>query len=801
LINALRKPDFDYFLEKVLNFFKSITKLILVIFTLGILFSFSTLWYFSSDLPDYKILSNYKPPISSRVHSGEGQLIAEYALQKRLFIPYDSVPRTVINSFLSAEDKNFFSHPGVDAKSITRAIIKNIKNIFSEKRLEGASTITQQVAKNFLLTSEVSLKRKIKEAILAFRIERAYTKKRIMELYLNQIYLGEGTYGIAAASLEYFDKAVGDLNYEEAALLAALPKAPSKYNPYKSKKIAKARRNIVLKNLLDNSYINANEYKNLKKKKIKTKKRKIKLLEEANFYSEEVRRIVSDTYGYDELYKGGLSIRTSLNSNYQIEALKALREGLEEYDKRHGWRGPIKNLNIKNWESNIQDFIPDKSLNWKIAKVIEVNKLNVKIEIQNKDTGFIDFNNIKWTRKKSFEDLLKLNDIIYVQKIKKNKWNLKQLPKINGGIVVMDPYTGRVLAMAGGFSFKLSEFNRATQAKRQPGSAFKPIVYAAALENGFTPSTLILDAPFVMDQGEGLKTWKPENYGKKFYGPSTLRTGIEKSRNLMTVRVAQKVGFSEISKITNSFGIYNDVPELLSVSLGAAETTLVKLTNAYCTFVNGGKKVTPIFIDRIQDRRGKTIFNADKRTCIGCEEISYLKDEIPSIKDNRKQIISSETAYQVTSMMEGVIKRGTGRKLRNLNLTLAGKTGTTNKNMDAWFLGFTSKLVIGVYVGFDEPKTLGKYETGAKAALPIFKKFVEKVVKKKDALPFKIPKSINLVMVDAETGLQPNNNTKKMIYESFKPTDNFMVSLEKMSNKDRLGFYDSESKKEVLRFY
>ena len=801
MINALRKPDFDYFLEIVLNFFKSITKLVLVIFTLGLLFSFSTLWYFSSDLPDYKILSNYKPPISSRVHSGEGQLIAEYALQKRLFIPYDSVPRIVIDSFLSAEDKNFFSHPGVDAKSITRAIIKNIKNIFSEKRLEGASTITQQVAKNFLLTSEVSLKRKIKEAILAFRIERAYTKKRIMELYLNQIYLGQGTYGIAAASLEYFDKAVGDLNYEEAALLAALPKAPSKYNPYKSKKIAKARRDIVLKNLLDNSYIDASEYKNLKKKEIRTKKRKIELLEEANFYSEEVRRIVSDTYGYDELYKGGLSIRTPLNSNYQIEALKALREGLEEYDKRHGWRGPIKNLNIKNWENNIQDFIPDKSLNWKIAKVIEVNKLNVKIEIQNKDTGFIDFNNIKWTRKKSFEDLLKLNDIIYVQKIKKNKWNLKQLPKINGGIVVMEPYTGRVLAMAGGFSFKLSEFNRATQAKRQPGSAFKPIVYAAALENGFTPSTLILDAPFVMDQGEGLKTWKPENYGKKFYGPSTLRIGIEKSRNLMTVRVAQKVGFKEISKITNNFGVYKNPPELLSVALGAAETTLIKLTNAYCTFVNGGKKVAPIFIDRIQDRRGKTIFNADKRKCIGCEEISYLKKEIPIIQDNRKQIISPETAFQITSMMEGVIKRGTGRKLRNLNLPLAGKTGTTNKNMDAWFLGFTSKLVIGVYVGFDEPKTLGKYETGAKAALPIFKNFVKQVVKKKDALPFKVPKNIKIVMVDSETGLQPNNDTKKIIYEFFKPEDAFIVDLEKLSNKNRLGFYDSANEKAFLGFY
>ena len=785
----------------MLIYFKKIIKLTIVTFILGLLFSISTLWYFSLDLPDYKILANYKPPISSRVHSGEGQLIAEYALQKRLFIPYDSVPKNIIYSFLSAEDKNFFSHPGIDAKSITRAIINNLKNIYSEKRLQGASTITQQVAKNFLLTSEISIKRKIKEAILAFRIERAYSKERIMELYLNQIYLGEGTYGIAAASLEYFDKAVNDLNYEEAALLAALPKAPNKYNPFKSIERAKTRRNFVLKNLYDNSYINYTEYKDLIKKEIKTKKRKIKLLEEANYYSEEVRRIVTDTYGYDELYKGGLSIRTPLNSNYQIKALEALREGLEKYDKRHGWRGPITNLNSVDWQKDIKEFIYDKSLHWELAKVIDVNQLSLKIEIENKEVGFIDFKNIKWTRKKSFEDLLKLNDIIYVQKIKKNKWSLKQLPKINGAIVVMDPYTGRVLAMVGGFSFKLSEFNRATQAKRQPGSAFKPVVYAAALENGFNPSTLILDAPFVIDQGEGLKTWKPENYGKKFYGPSTLRTGLEKSRNLMTVRVAQKVGFDQISKITKDFGIYDQVPELLSVSLGAAETTLVKLTNAYCTFVNGGKKVTPIFIDRIQDRRGKTIFNADKRKCIGCEEISYLKDEIPLIQDDRKQIISSETAYQITSMLEGVIKRGTGRKLRDLNLSLAGKTGTTNKNMDAWFLGFTSKLVIGVYVGFDEPKTLGKYETGAKVALPVFKKFVEKVIRKKDALPFKVPKGINLVMVDVETGLQPNDNTKRVIYESFKGEDNFIVGLENSSDKNRLGTYDSNNQATILRFY
>jgi len=785
----------------VLTYFKKISKIIIATFLLGLFFAFSTLWYFSSDLPDYKILSNYKPPISSRVHSAEGQLIAEHALQKRLFIPYDSIPKKVIYSFLSAEDKNFFSHPGVDAKSITRAIIKNLKNYFSKKRLEGASTITQQVAKNFLLTSEVSLKRKIKEAILAFRIERAYSKERIMELYLNQIYLGEGTYGVAAASLEYFDKAVSDLNYEEAALLAALPKAPSKYNPYKSIIRAKLRRNFVLKNLYENSYIDETQYENLKNKEIKTKKRKIKLLEEANFYSEEVRRIVIDTYGYDNLYKGGLSIRTPLNSFYQIESLKALRSGLEEYDRRHGWRGPITNLNKKNWQDKIQKFSPDKSLNWKIAKVININKLKLKIEIENKEIGFIDFQNINWTRKKRFEDLLKLNDVIYVSKIKKNKWSLKQLPKINGAIVVMDPYSGRVLAMAGGFSFKLSEFNRATQARRQPGSAFKPIVYAAALENGFTPSTLVLDAPFVMDQGEGLKTWKPENYGKKFYGPSTLRTGIEKSRNLMTVRVAQKVGFNNISKITNDFGIYNNVPELLSVSLGSAETTLTQLTNAYCSFVNGGKKVTPVFIDRIQDRRGKTIFNADKRKCIGCKEISYLNNEIPFIQNNSKQIISPETAYQITSMMEGVIKRGTGRKLKNLNLVLAGKTGTTNNNMDAWFLGFTSKLVIGVYVGFDEPKTLGKYETGAKVALPIFKKFVEKVVKKKDALPFKVPKNISLIIVDVENGLEPTSNTKKTIYESFKTKDNILVGLKNISDKDSSSFKGIENNKTILKFY
>ena len=782
-------------------FIKKILATVAAGFLILLALSFSTLWYFSIDLPDYKILANYEPPVSSRVYSGEGQLIAEYAYQKRFFIPFESVPKKVINSFLSAEDKNFFNHPGVDAKSITRAIIKNVRNYLKTKRLEGASTITQQVAKNFLLSNEISLKRKIKEAILAFRIEKAYSKERIMELYLNQIYLGQGSYGIAAASLEYFDKSVNELNYEEAALLAALPKAPSKYNPYKNVKTAKIRRNFVLKNLLENSYIKEEEYKTLIAKKIKLKKRKIKLFEEANYYSEEVRRIISDTYGYDSLYKGGLSIKTPLNSHYQIESLKALRKGLEEYDKRHGWRGPLANIDKKNWHNRVEELLLDKSLNWNLAKVISLDDLSVKIETRDKEIGFINFSNISWTRKKSFKDLLDLNDIIYVEKIKKNNWNLKQLPEINGAIVVMDPYTGRVLSMVGGFSYRLSEFNRATQAERQPGSAFKPFVYAAALENGFTPSTLVLDAPFVMDQGEGKKTWKPENYGKKFYGPSTLRRGIEKSRNLMTVRIAQKIGFDSLSKITNDFGIYSNITEVLSVSLGAVETTLVQLTNAYSTFVNGGKKVTPVFIDRIQDRRGKTIFNADNRTCLGCEEISYLEDEIPTLEDNKEQIISSETAYQITSMMEGVIKRGTGRKLRNLNLSLAGKTGTTNKNLDAWFIGFTSKLVIGAYVGFDEPKSLGKYETGAKAALPVFKKFVKNVVTKKDALPFKIPENIHLMTVDLETGLSPDANTKNTIYEFFKTKSNLAVDLEKSFGTNKLSMRDSETRRIILGMY
>ena len=782
-------------MKKIFNY---AIKVCISIFLFSTFLIFSAFWYFSYGLPDYKKLSNYEPSVLSRVYAESGELIGEFAIEKRLFIPFNSIPDKVINSFLSAEDKNFFDHPGIDAKGVTRAVIKNIDNILSNKRLEGASTITQQVAKNFLLTNEVSLKRKIKEAILAFRIEKAYSKKRILELYLNEIYLGKGTYGVASASLEYFNKSVKELNYNEAALLAALPKAPSKYNPYNSIEKATVRRNMVLKNLNDNGYISNDELQKFLKQKINLKKRKVFLIKEAKSYTEEVRRIVKTDYGFEKLYSEGLSISTPLDGKYQIAALNSLRFGIEKYDKRHGWRGPISNIfKDKNWKNVINDIKIDETLNWKIVQILKVD--NYISEIKFIDTNKIakmPFENLEWTRKKDFIDLFEIGDLIFVKKTKSNIWTLKQLPLVNGGIVVMDPHNGKVKALVGGYSFKSSEFNRVTQAKRQPGSAFKPIVYASALENGFLPNSLILDAPFVSEQGVGLKDWKPENYGKKFYGPSTLRKGIEKSRNLMTVRIAQKLGFDKISKTSVDLGVYENVPELLSVSLGSNETTLLKLTNAYCTFANGGKKITPILINRIQNRRGKTIYNSETRICEGCSVIKDDEDFFPIILDKYKQVISEQTAYQITSMLEGVIKRGTGKKLKNLNVPLAGKTGTTNEYLDAWFIGFTSDLAIGVYIGYDTPKSLGKFETGSKAALPIFKKFVESAIYKEDMKPFKIPENIYFFPVDYDTGEITSFSEAKAISESFKEN-----SLKEINLKN-LGLGKNYDKfKKFRRFY
>jgi penicillin-binding protein 1A len=786
----------------MLNFLNFSLKFLISFFIAVFLFTLSTLWYFSIGLPDYKKLSNYQPPISSRVYSEDGKLIAEYAIEKRLFVPFESIPDKVVNSFLSAEDKNFFSHPGVDAKGILRAVIKNINNVTQNKRLEGASTITQQVAKNFLLTNEVSMKRKIKEAILAFRIERAYTKERILELYLNQIYLGQGTYGIAAASLEYFDKSIKELNYSDAALLAALPKAPSKYNPYKYPEIAEFRRNLVLQNLKENKFLSKKQFNKLKKSKLNLKRRKIEIVNEANSYTEEVRKDVNENYGFEKLYSQGLSIKTPLNIDYQIKAIASLRKGIEDYDRRHGWRGPITNkIKDKNWKNKLEKFRLDPTLKWEFAEIVGLNKTQINFKTiskkKNSIAGTLSEKNVNWTipKKKFIPDKHSIGDIIFVKNVK-NIWLIKQYPKVNGGIVVLDPFSGDVKALAGGFNFKSSEFNRVTQAKRQPGSAFKPIVYAAALENGFSPNSIILDAPFVESQGAGLKNWKPENYGKKFYGPTTLRKGIEYSRNLMTVRIAKILGLNKILNLSKELNIYEEIPELLSVSLGAAETTLINLTSAYAPFANGGKKIEPNLISRIQDRRGKTIFQVTNRECLGCDKFISQSREYPKIENTNQRVFSEETAYQMVSILRGAVERGTAKKLRNLKVPLAGKTGTTNDNYDAWFIGFSSNLVIGVYIGFDNPKTLGKYETGSKAALPIFKDFVEKALYKEDFKDFKIPKNIYLTSLNYDTGMKSAPGEKNTIVEALKKKD-----INNIDNNNLISINERDTLIKFRQFY
>ena len=751
------------------------------------------LWVFSNKLPDYKFLKSYKAPVSSKVYSGDGELVNDFSSEKRIFVPYSSIPNKIINSFLSAEDKNFFNHPGVDAKGVLRATKNNISNFLSSKRLEGASTITQQVAKNFLLSNEVSINRKIKEAILAFRIERALSKERILELYLNEIYLGSGSYGIAAASLRYFDKPITELNYVEASLLAALPKAPSRYNPFKNKDLAKFRRNLVLKNLFENNFISEAQYISFIKEPIKLKKRKKIYLEDARYYVEDIRKDIVKKFGFERVYKNGLNIKTPLNLKIQSASTNALRQGLINYDRRKGWRGALLKKKYKNnWSEDLEKFRLENSIDWKIAIVTNTDNEKIEIETDDKSSGFIKEKDVNWVKKSNYP--LNKGNIIYVKKRKNNLFELKQLPEINGSIVVMDPYTGRVLAMSGGFSFLQSEFNRASQALRQPGSAFKPFIYALALENNYQPSSLVLDAPLVLKQGDDLKLWKPENYGKKFYGLSTMRTGLEKSRNLMTVRIAQDLGLKKIINFSKKLGIYENPSELLSISLGSAETTLLRLTSAYSSFVNGGKLVRPILIDRVQDGEGQTILNNENRKCDKCEQISYLSNKYPNIKDDFEQIFSPQTAYQITSMLEGAVQRGTGKGLKDLNLDIAGKTGTTNENTDTWFIGFTSKLIIGVYVGFDNPKSLGKKETGARTAMPIFKKFVKEFVKKEDARPFKVAENITLMVIDPKTGEKASFNSKKTIIEVFKKKDldqnsKNMILNNRMNNNNVLRFY------------
>ena len=754
-----------------------------------------TILIFLNELPDFSSLQKYKPNVLTRVHSSDGTLVKEFSREYRIFVPIEDIPIQLKQAFISAEDKNFYKHFGIDVIGILKASIRNISNYLNERRPQGASTITQQVAKNFLLNDELSLRRKIKEALLAIKIEQVLKKNRILELYLNQIYLGSGTYGVAAASNRYFKKSLSELSIEEMAFLAALPKAPSRYHPKRNYEKAFDRRNYVLKRMFANDFLDEHELQTLLNKPLITELGIKKEYYSSEFFIEEIRKKIINIFDEETLYHGGLSVRTSLDTRTQSLADSALKNGLKNYDKRHGFKGPLnklKNLDLKLIKQKIK--IPNSFFLARV-KLINDNKAIIEVLINDElEEGILS--DYKWARKYinddyvgpkiiNVEDIIEKDDIIFVSNNSNGTFSLEQIPEVNGAIIVMDPFSGRVLAMSGGFDFNLSNFNRALQAKRQPGSAFKPFVYMSALENGLQPNSLILDAPFVIDQGGDLGKWKPENYGKKFYGPTPLRIGIENSRNLMTIRIAQYLGMDKVSEIADRTGILNDMPKVLSMSLGAGETSLIKLTSAYASFVNGGKYLNPNIIDRIQDRRGKNIYLADFGSCENCRKPFIQDDPRPILETNQRSIFSPVNSYQMVSILKGAVDRGTGKKTKIENIEIAGKTGTTNNNSDAWFIGFSSEIIVGIYVGFDSPKSLGKRETGSSVALPIFKDFMTGYYEDDAPLPFIIPSGIELVQINHQTGqLSSGINDPKSIYEAFSKSDNLVNNFETLTGAD-----------------
>lgn len=770
-------------------------------------------WHYGRGLPDYHQLAHYEPPITTRVYGGDGRLVAEYAKEKRIFVPLDDIPQRVKDSFLAAEDKGFYSHPGVDITGIFRAILINLRNkgLGVERRPVGASTITQQVAKNFLLTNEVSLERKVKEAILAFRIERAFPKDHILELYLNEIYLGGGSYGVAAAALGYFDKSLADLTVAEAAYLAALPKAPNNYNPRAHPQAAKDRRDWVIGRLYEDGKISQTEYAEALAQPLEIHSRaEDQTITGADYFAEDIRRDLAARYGEDALYKGGLVVRSTVDAGLQDLASQVLRNGLMVYDRRHGWRGPVTKIPAgAGWQRKLAAVpFPAGGEPWKLAVVLAENDQSLSIGFADGATGTIPWGELKWARPalphahfgalpRKASEVAQVGDVVFVDPVAKSEDNhpyaagvygLRQIPKVEGALVAMDPHTGRVLAMVGGWSYTKSQFNRATQALRQPGSSFKPFVYLTALEHGYTPSSLILDAPVAVSQGPGLPLWRPKNYEDNFLGPATLRVGIEKSRNLMTVRLAQAVTMPAVADTVEKFGVYDHLPAEYSMALGAGETTVLKLTTGYAQIVNGGRKITPTLIDRIQDRQGHTIFSHDQRFCDGCWPDQFTNQEMPRLPDNRERLADPDSAYQMVHIMEGVVERGTGRVVATVGKPLAGKTGTSNDSYDLWFVGFSPDLAVGVFVGFDDPQTLGEHETGGLVAAPIFRDFMMGALKDKPPTPFRVPPGIRMMRVDLVTGKSAPANDNKAIWEAFKINDRLPTEDEEVLQGDDPGF-------------
>ena len=769
----------------IMSFFGAIFSVVtlgigMMALTIGAVF-----WMYGRDLPSHESLAQYTPPTISRIYSGEGRIIDEFAQERRLFTPAEEIPDMVKQAFISAEDKNFYEHQGYDPRGIAAAAVEAVKS--GGRNVRGASTITQQVMKNFLLGGERRAERKIKEILLASRLEQTLSKDKILELYLNEIFLGQNSYGVTAASQTYFNKSLAELAPHEAAFLASLPKAPSDFHPVRNKQRVTDRRNFVLKEMYENGYIDEPTYK----AEVALPLRSVqngdfepfqKQLPPRDYFTDEIRRQLSRDFGEGEFFSGGFAVRATIEPDMQSEAADALRVALERYDRSLGiWRGTKKTIpadqlgSEADWRAALSKTSVPRDIHrenkWYPAVVLEVGNNDARIGIENvpedNDGHWVPAKDVQWARKLNADgslgrkakvagDLLSVGDVVLVRKMTADadgsfiRWTLRQVPSVQGAFMAMDVNSGRVIAMQGGFSYQHSVFNRATQAKRQPGSSFKPFVYASALDSGYSPATIVVDAPIEINTPQGV--WRPKNASNQFYGPTPLRTGIENSRNLMTIRLAQEVGMGVVGEYAERFGVYDNMSRVLANALGSEETTLFKMVAAYAMFANGGERVEPTLVDRVQDRYGKTVYRHDNRTCVDCFDRNIPQGRSPRISSNRERIMNAVTAYQLTSMMKGVVDRGTASKTVNLPVPAAGKTGTTNDAKDVWFVGFTSNIVAGCYIGYDQPKSLGKGASGGGMCGPVFQQFMKEAVKKYGGGAFKVPKECQFIKIDRFTG-------------------------------------------------
>ncbi|MBT24809.1 penicillin-binding protein 1A [Thalassobius sp. S69A] len=780
-------------LRFILSFFGSIFTMVTLGLAVVALSIGAVFWIYGQDLPSHESLAQYKPPTISRIYSGEGQIIDEFAKERRLFAPADEIPEMVKQAFISAEDKNFYTHKGYDARGMVSAAVDAVKS--RGQNVRGASTITQQVMKNFLLGGERKIERKIKEIILATRLEETLPKDRILELYMNEIFLGQNSYGVAAAAQTYFNKTLGELAPHEAATLASMPKAPGKFHPVRNKDRVLARRNFVLKEMAENGYITQAVYESERAMPLRSVQNgdfeSFKTaLPPRDYFTDEIRRQLSDEFGEGEFFTGGLSVRATIDPEMQVDAAQALRRGLEKYDRSRGvWNGtgvslPPEALKSQDaWRAALAaaDVPRDIALDgqWYPAVVLEVGKNDARIGIESipddEDGHWIPAKDVTWARKRLENDklgrkarvagdLLSVGEVVLVRAMTKDsdgsfiRWTLRQVPEVQGGFMAMDVNTGRVIAMQGGFSYQHSVFNRATQAQRQPGSSFKPFVYASALDSGYSPATIVIDAPIEINTPQGL--WRPKNSSNQFYGPTPLRTGIERSRNLMTIRLAQEVGMDVVAAYAEKFGVYDSMGEFLANSLGAEETTLFKMVAAYAMFANGGERVEPTLVDRVQDRYGQTIYRHDKRSCTDCYDPMLASGQAPHIVTNRERVMDAITAYQLTSMMQGVVQRGTASGIVRLGVPTAGKTGTTNDSKDVWFVGFTSNIVAGCYIGFDTPRPMGRGAYGGTMCGPVFQEFMKKATAKYGGGKFRVPEGGHFIKIDRFTGARLANDAR-----------------------------------------